>query len=238
MDLIEVYKNIELPALFFRKILELKFKNSSMMCFQIVQINQESKKYVMDTSTISPKGYYWGLKTDTITVDMVEIEKNNNQFEIKPSRPVSATMGAIIVQPIVKVSYDALKKFFIHNNISEQILLKLLLFAISMLISYFAILISLKLSHNKADKWIPQNSNKYTVTFTTVQKSNGGVYPFVGAIALCLLFFLGLNNGTEGAFLVINGIVSLFFFMFTLGSFPIAHLYKHGQVEVKKIEKL
>ena len=238
MDLIEVYKNIELPALFFRKILELKFKNSSMMWFQIVQINQESKKYVMDTSTISPKGYYWGLKTDTITVDMVEIEKNNNQFEIKPSRPVSATMGAIIVQPIVKVSYDALKKFFIHNNISEQILLKLLLFAISMLISYFAILISLKLSHNKADKWIPQNSNKYTVTFTTIQKSNGGVYPFVGAIALCLLFFLGLNNGTEGAFLVINGIVSLFFFMFTLGSFPIAHLYKHGQVEVKKIEKL
>lgn len=217
---------------------ELKFKNSSMMCFQIVQIDQESKKYVMDTSTISPKSYYWGLKTDTITVSMVEIEKNNNQFEIKPSRPVSAIMGAIIVQPIVKVSYDALKKFFIHNNISEQILLKLLLFAISMLISYFAILISLKLSHNKADKWIPQNSNKYTVTFTTIQKSNGGVYPLVGAIALCLLFFLGLNNGTEGAFLVINGIVSLFFFMFTLGSFPIAHFYKHGQVEVKKIEKL
>ena len=208
------------------------------MCFQIVQIDQESKKYVMDTSTISPKSYYWGLKTDTITVDMVDIEKNNNQFEIKSSRPVSATMGAIIVQPIVKVSYDALNKFFIHNNISEQILLKLLLFAISMLISYFAILISLKLSHKKADKWIPQNSNKYTVTFTTIQKSNGGVYPFVGAIALCLLFFLGLNNGTEGAFLVINGIISLFFFMFTLGSFPIAHLYKHGQVEVKKIEKL
>ena len=209
-----------------------------MMCFQIVQIDQESKKYVMDTSTISPKSYYWGLKTDTITVDMVEIEKNNNQFEIKPSRPVSATMGAVIVQPIVKVSYDVLHKYFIHNNISEQILLKLLLFAISLLISYFAILISLKLSRNKADKWIPQNSNKYTVTFTTIQKSNGGVYPFVGAIALCLLFFLGLNNGTEGAFLVINGIISLFFFMFTLGSFPIAHLYKHGQVEVEKIEKI
>lgn len=218
--------------------MELKFKNSNMMCFQIVQIDQESKKYVMDTSTISPKSYYWGIKTDTITVDMVEIEKNNNQFEIKPSRPVNATMVAIIVQPIVKVSYDALKKFFIHNNISEQILLKLLLFAISMLISYFAILISLKLSHKKADKWIPQNSNKYIVTFTTIQKSNGGVYPLVGAIALCLLFFLGLNNGTEGAFLVINGIVSLFFFMFTLGSFPIAHFYKQGQVGVEKIEKI
>ena len=218
--------------------MELKFKNSSMMCFQIVQIDKESKKYVMDTSTISPKSYYWGIKTDTITVDMVEIEKNNNQFAIKPRRPVNATMIAIIVQPIVKVSYDVLKELFIHNNISEQILLKLLLFAISMLISYFAILISLKLSHNKADKWIPQNSNKYTVTFTTIKKSNGGVYPLVGAIALCLLFFLGLNNGTEGAFLVINGIISLFFFMFTLGSFPIAHFYKHGQVEVKKIEKI
>ena len=218
--------------------MELKFKNSSMMCFQIVQIDKESKKYVMDTSTISPKSYYWGIKTDTITVDMVEIEKNNNQFEIKPSRPVNATMIAIIVQPIVKVSYDALKELFIHNNISEQILLKLLLFAISMLISYFAILISLKLSHKKEDKWIPQNSNKYMVTFTTIQKSNGGVYPLVGAIALCLLFFLGLNNGTEGAFLVIHGIVSLIFFMFTLGSFPTAHFYNQGQVEVEKIEKI
>ncbi|MFS9054767.1 hypothetical protein [Streptococcus oralis] len=218
--------------------MKLKFKNSSMMCFQIVQIDKESKKYVMDTSTISPKSYYWGIKTDTITVNMVEIEKNNNQFAIKPRRPVNATMIAIIVQPIVKVSYDALKELFIHNNISEQLLIKLFLFAISMLISYFAILISLKLSHKKADKWIPKNSNKYTVTFTTIKKSNGGVYPFIGLILLCLLFFLCLNNGTEGAFLVINGIVSLFFFMFTLGSFPIAHPYKHGQIEVEKIEKI
>lgn len=209
-----------------------------MMCFQIVQIDKESKKYVMDTSTINPKSYYWGIKTDTITVNMVEIEKNNNQFAIKPRRPVNATMIAIIVQPIVKVSYDALKELFIHNNISEQLLIKLFLFAISMLISYFAILISLKLSHKKADKWIPKNSNKYTVTFTTIKKSNGGVYPFIGLILLCLLFFLCLNNGTEGAFLVINGIVSLFFFMFTLGSFPIAHPYKHGQIEVEKIEKI
>ena len=208
------------------------------MCFQIVQIDKESKKYVMDTSTISPKSYYWGIKTDTITVNMVEIEKNNNQFAIKPRRPVNATMIAIIVQPIVKVSYDALKELFIHNNISEQLLIKLFLFAISMLISYFAILISLKLSHKKADKWIPKNSNKYTVTLTTIKKSNGGVYPFIGLILLCLLFFLCLNNGTEGAFLVINGIVSLFFFMFTLGSFPIAHPYKHGQIEVEKIEKI
>ena len=218
--------------------MELKFKNSRMSCFQIVQIDQESKKYIMDTSTMSPKSYYWGFKTDTITVDMVEIEKNNNQFAIKPRRPVNATMVAIIVQPIVKVSYDILKKLFIQNNISDQLLIKLFLFAISMLISYFAILISLKLSHKKADKWIPQNSNKYTVTFTTIKKSNGGVYPFIGLILLCLLFFLWLNNGTEGAFLVINGIVSLFFFMFTLGSFPIAHPYKHGQIEVEKIEKI
>ncbi len=94
--------------------MELKFKNSNMTCFQIVQIDQESKKYIMDTSTMSPKSYYWGIKTDTITVDMVEIEKNNNQFEIKPTTPVSTTMAAIIVQPIVKVGYDVLKRLFIR----------------------------------------------------------------------------------------------------------------------------
>lgn len=218
--------------------MELKFKNSRMSCFQIVQIDQESKKYIMDTSTMSPKSYYWGFKTDTITVDMVEIEKNNNQFEIKPTTPVSTTMAAIIVQPIVKVGYDVIKRLFIKNNLSEQVLLKLLLFAISMLISYFAILISLKVAHIKAEKWISKNSHKYTVTFKTIKKSNGGVYPLVGAILICLLFFLGENNGTEGAFLVINGIISLFFFMFTLGSFPIAFPYKHGQIVVEKIEKI
>ena len=217
--------------------MELKFKNSRMSCFQIVQIDQESKKYIMDTSTMSPKSYYWGFKTDTITVDMLEIEKNNNQFEIKPTTPVSTTMAAIIVQPIVKVGYDIIKRLFIKNNLSEQVLLKLLLFAISMLISYFAILISLKVAHIKAEKWIPKNSHKYTVTFTTIKKSNGGVYPLVGAILICLLFFLGENNGTEGAFLVINGIISLFFFMFTLGSFPIAHPYTHGQIVVENIEE-
>ena len=202
--------------------MELRFENSRMSCFQIVQLDQESKKYIMDTSTMSPKSYYWGFKTDTITVGMVEIEKNNNQFEIKPTTPVSTTMVAIIVQPIVKVGYDVLKRLFIKNNLSEQVLLKLLLFAISMLISYFAILISLKVAHEKADQWISKNSHKYTVTFTTIKKSNGGVYPLVGAIFICLLFFLGLNNGTEGAFLVINGIVSLFFFMVTQLLIPIS----------------
>ena len=122
--------------------MELKFKNSNMTCFQIVSTDQESKKYIMDTSTMSPKSYYWGIKTDTITVDMVEIEKNNTQFEIKPTTPVSTIMVAIIVQPIVKVGYDVLKRLFIQNNLSEQVLLKLLLFAISMLISYVAILLS------------------------------------------------------------------------------------------------
>ena len=48
----------------------------------------------MDTSTMSPKSYYWGIKTDTITVDMVEIEKNNNHFEIKPTTPVSIDNGS------------------------------------------------------------------------------------------------------------------------------------------------
>ncbi|MFB4033669.1 hypothetical protein ACE1R5_09420, partial [Streptococcus pneumoniae] len=128
--------------------MKINFRGLDVAYFDVLEMGE--KKYVLDSNSTTPKSYYWGIKTDTITVDMVEIEKNNNQFAIKPRRPVSATMGAIIVQPIVKVSYDALKELFIHNNISEQILLKLLLFAISMLISYFAILISLKLSHKKA----------------------------------------------------------------------------------------
>ena len=56
-----------------------------------------------------------GFKTDTITVGMVEIEKNNNQFEIKPTTPVSTTMAAIIVQPIVKIGYDVIKRLLLKT---------------------------------------------------------------------------------------------------------------------------
>ena len=218
--------------------MELKFKNSSMMCFQIVQIEQESKKYVMDTSTISPKSYYWGLKTDTITVDMVEIEKNNNQFEIKPSTPVSATMGAIIVQPIVKVSYDALKKLFIHNNISEQILLKLLLFAISMLISYFVIWNSLRKAHKIAAERLPKESKKVRLTLRTTKRRELTGYIFLFLNLACLLFFLMLNDSEEGAILVINGIISLALFLSVWTMPPISFSYRNKFLTVEKIEKI
>ena len=88
-----------------------------------------------------------------------------------------------------------------------------------MLISYFAILISLKVAHKKADKWIPKNSHKYTVTLQLLRKVMEEYILWLEQFSF-VYFLSWFDNGTEGAFLVINGIVSLFFFMFTLGSYP------------------
>ncbi len=83
-------------------------------------------------------------------------------------------MVAIIVQPIVKVGYDVFKVTFYSKQSYEQ-LLKLLLFVISMLI-YFCHSI-LKVAYKQINGF--SNESWYVVFFTTIKKSNGGVYPLV-----------------------------------------------------------
>ena len=41
--------------------MEINFRNSNIGCYQIVEIDGHSQKYIMDTSTLKPKRYCWGL---------------------------------------------------------------------------------------------------------------------------------------------------------------------------------
>jgi len=51
----------------------LEYKETSIFCHQLVEY--DGKKFLLDASTMKPKLYYWGLPTETITVEMMEVDK-------------------------------------------------------------------------------------------------------------------------------------------------------------------
>ena len=81
----------------------LEYKETSIFCHRLVEY--DGKKFLLDASTTKPKLYYWGLPTDAITVEMMEVDRKG---EI-PGTPINKLNGgtaAIIVQPFVGVVYS------------------------------------------------------------------------------------------------------------------------------------
>lgn len=93
----------------------LEYKETSIFCHQLVEY--DGKKFLLDASTMKPKFYYWGLPTEAITVEMMEVDKKVTI----PGTPIHKINGgtvAIIVQPFVGVVYSLLKKLFSEYAIS------------------------------------------------------------------------------------------------------------------------
>ena len=112
----------------------LEYKETSIFCHQLVEY--DGKHFILDASTMKPKLYYWGLPTEAITVEMMEVDKNVTI----PGTHINKIKGgtaAIIVQPFVGVVYRLLKNLFSEYAISQQIFLKIVLFMVAMLISFF-----------------------------------------------------------------------------------------------------
>lgn len=218
--------------------MEISFRNSNIGCYQIVEIDGHSQKYIMDTSTLSPKRYCWGLLPKNITVDMIELDKKNASFETKSKTLLGTSTIAIMIQPIVKIGYDMLKNLFVNYEISQQIFLKIVLYFISMLISYFIIWNSLRKAHKIAAERLPKESKKVRLTLRTTKRRELTGYIFLFLNLACLLFFLMLNDGEEGAILVINGLISLALFLSVWTMPPISFSYRNKFLTVEKIEEL
>ena len=61
---------------------ELTFKDSKSLCYKVVT-DSSGKKYLMDTSTISPNVFGFGFLPKRVRVEMVEIDKRSRLFEKK-----------------------------------------------------------------------------------------------------------------------------------------------------------
>ena len=57
----------------------LEYKETSIFCHQLVEYN--GKNFLLDASTMKPKLYYWGLPTEEITVEMMEVDKKKTRTD-------------------------------------------------------------------------------------------------------------------------------------------------------------
>ena len=193
-------------------ILELKFRYSNIAVFRIVEYN--NKKFILDSTSIKGKSYFLGWLPKKVIANMVELSPSNDSFEIKSKTRLGTSTVAIMVQPLVGISYRFMKQVFINWGVSQQIILKLGIFAFSMLLSYLMAVWYGKRAKLTFDSRIPKESKSYCLVFEPKGKRMFDWYITIIANIVCLSFFIGTNNGTEGALLIVNGIISWFGFVF------------------------
>lgn len=214
--------------------LTLTFRQSTIGCYQIVEAS-DGRRYVMDTSTLTPKSYYWGFLQEELDVDIVELRYDNHEFELPLRPPMDTTLAVVMAQPIVKIIDSVFRSVFRNYNLSQQVLVKLFLFAISMVIAYLLILYSLKRAHQRAIAKLPKDVKHKRMIFKTNGKRNYTMYLFFGLNLICLAFYLGMNNGTEGGLLMVNTIISLLSFIACRTMLPIAVPYRDGTLLLSEI---
>lgn len=215
---------------------EVTIKYSNSMCHKIL-ITSDSKKYIMDMSTLTPNIYCFGFIPKKVEVEMVEIHKNNDQFKDKIKKIGNTSWLLLAVQPFNTLGYNMIKQYFLKNNVSQQIILKLLLFVFSILISFIVAKIYIENCRKKVCEKLEHNSKKYIATFKVSKKRDFSYYIFLGIFLILLYLFLTINNGTEGALLVVNSIVAFLFFIGLLGLFPIELFHKRKVFVLEKIEE-
>ena len=215
----------------------LEYNETSIFCHQLVEY--DGKKFLLDASTMKPKLYYWGLPTKDITVEMMEVDK---KVEIPGTRinKLNGTTAAIIVQPFVGVVNSQLKNLFREYAISQQIFLKLILFVVAMFISYLLFLFSRGKARKKVKNLFPTATKRYIVTFKPIpeRKQIFDAHLLNVVLLACLAMYLFNNNGQEGIFLVIGGILTAFLLTFEFGKVPVLLGAKTGNLRLDSVEEI
>ena len=133
-----------------------------------------------------------------------------------------------------------IENFFKEYNISQQIILKLVVFCASILFSYLIFYFTREKERKNVKALLPSSSRRYEMIFKPVsaRKQVFDAYIFSVPIIACLVLYLSINDGGEGIVLVINSIISFFLLSFYLERFPFFPLIRLETSHLKEFEKL
>ena len=221
-------------------MIHLKFRNSNTLAYSIVEI--DIKKYLLDLASIRGRRFLIGLLPKEIIFDMIELDPFNHSFEIKSRTSLTSTTIAVMVQPLVAILYRILKSIFISAGLNQQIFMKIALFVFSMVLAYLGAIFYEKSARRKVALLIPNNCKPNNCKrFKLVFKPNGKRLPvlIIGIVLnlICLILFLLDTSGSEVALIVVNGLISLFFFF--IARMPtISSVYKNRELLIVKMEEI
>ena len=200
--------------------------------------DSNGKTYVMDTRTISNKLLEFGNLSSSISVDMIEIDPNNTAFEQKATRTKEFVGLTGAVQVFSTLTFRMITNFFETNPLYQQLFMKFFLFACSLFISFLLAKFYFYVYDKQAKENLPEQSKRYRATFKVHSQRRFSGYLFVAIIGALFLVFLSTNNGTEGALLVINSLLSLLFFIVCLGLCPVDLYYRKQVFILESIKEI
>lgn len=217
-------------------MVELKFSNSNIFSYKLVE-GVQGKKYLMDLSSVRPKCVIWGGLPDTVSVTSYELENENVQFELKNKTSNGWKAGVIVaIQPLLYTLYNFLYSLFVIYKIGQQLGIKSLLFAISMLISYLIVITFLNFNKKKVMNRLGQKRSVQTFVFRPTKRIYDGYFIFIISL-VCYVVYLSFNNGSEGALLIVNTVLSMLCFAYTNSAIPVAEYYQAGTYELVEIRE-
>ena len=213
-------------------MVQLKFSNSNIFSYKLVE-GIQGKKYLMDLSSVRPKSVIWGGLPDTV----YELENENVQFELKNKTSNGLKAGIIVaIQPLLYTLYNLLHSLFVSYKIGQQLGIKTLLFAISMLISYLIVISFLNFNKKKVMNRLGQKRSVQTFVFKPTKRIYDGYFIFIISL-VCYVVYLSINNGSEGALLIVNTVLSMLCFAYTNSAIPVAEYYKTDIYELVEIRE-
>lgn len=217
-------------------MVQLKFSNSNIFSYKLVE-GVQGKKYLMDLSSVRPKSVIWGGLPDTVSVTAYELEQENVQFELKNKTNNRLKMGIIVaLQPLLYTLYNFLYSLFVSYKIGQQLGIKTLLFAISMLISYLIVITFLSSNKKKVKNRLGQKRFVQTFVFKPTKRIYDGYFIFIISL-VCYGVYLSINNGSEGSLLIVNTVLSMLCFAYTNSAIPVAEYYKTDIYELVEIRE-
>ena len=217
-------------------MVQLKFSNSNIFSYKLVE-GVQKKKYLMDLSSVRPKSVIWGGLPDTVSVTAYELENENVQFELKNKTNNGLKAGIIVaLQPLLYTLYNLLHSLFVSYKIGQQLGIKTLLFAISMLISHLIVISFLNFNKKKVKERLGQKRFVKTFVFKPTKRIYDGYFIFIISL-VCYVIYLSINNGSEGALLIVNTVLSMLCFAYTNTGIPVAEYYKTDIYELVEIRE-
>lgn len=210
---------------------KLTFKNSMSTCHKIVT-DSKGKRYIMDTSTIRPNVYGFGIIPKQVSVDMVEFGYHDQNFEFK-AKPSPKYIGAVAAtQPLTTITFKMFENIFLKYNIHQQALLKWGIVALTVFISYLLAKVYIKQAQKKVAERLPENAKRYTATFTFAKRRDFSYWFGIGLVGIFVFFYMNINNASEGVFLIPISLLSLLFFIVWLGMMPIHYDYEKQYISL------
>lgn len=215
---------------------ELTFKDSMSTCHKIVT-DANGRRYIMDTSTLTPNVHGFGIIPKQVTVEMVEFGNRDQNFEFKDKTSSKFLGVAAVTQPLTTIFYKALESVFLKYNIHQQLLLKWMMFLLSIVLAFVLAKVYIQLAKKKVAKRVSPNAKRYIAKFTYWKKRDYSNWFMILLIAIIFYFFLKSTNGTEGILLVPITILAHLLFVFWLGMAPVDQNYNRKRMQLVSIEE-